>query len=696
MADNAGDDFDGVTAKSKIGIISNPSVAAFGDPSGAMPRATYHGKSSVNKKAIGEEQASVSTGGPRGDRAPIPVSSQYGSIDVKETKGGHLLIFDDTASNEKVILKHSNGSGFEMRPDGSIILKSSADMIIATNTDGVWTIEGSLKISANSLTLDVATDFNLTVGGDYNIKVAGDKSETIEGDLNQAYNSTVNTTVKGNESKINLASITNVILGSFNKAVKGIFKLSTEGSTTFSSKGKLKASSAESVAMSSPDINIAATSLSVFGDTGTIGGENMQMYTMNLRAGGTVYADVSLDAPKGQISRIGGTSAHYTTFHGDLNGTAKQSNITAAQNYPDTDPGGNTSGSAYPYTVETADDMSNNTAATALPDADTLTEYLTKSANGIARVSIDPGGYLKNMVDRSEDTGNVTTKNLNVTETRRKMRDPAHSSNDKFTAEQMASGNLSAAYKETTPPSIGRTRSKDPVAKTVSSPVTSSGNQAGAKAVKAATKPVIKGFFVDPQYDPMRIETNERVSAIRADTPLAKGITIGTFLGGAGDKTTLAHIPTLDERLAIARQFIMQADVLKIVRNDQGKFKDYRLVVIEGLYKKGENETLTPNELLDLATKGRVVVYELFGPDGKSSPDMLWDFAAYITDFVYYDKMILDYDRFDPSGELNAQLIIVMPEVGTDYSCTYANKLETKYNNAVQSTDDLAEILKDP
>ena len=583
-----------------------------------------------------------------------------------------------------------------MRPDGSIILKSSADMIIATNTDGVWTIEGSLKISANSLTLDVATDFNLTVGGDYNIKVAGDKSETIEGDLNQAYNSTVNTTVKGNESKINLASITNVILGSFNKAVKGIFKLSTEGSTTFSSKGKLKASSAESVAMSSPDINIAATSLSVFGDTGTIGGENMQMYTMNLRAGGTVYADVSLDAPKGQISRIDGTSAHYTTFHGDLNGTAKQSNITAAQNYPDTDPGGNTSGSAYPYTVESADDMSNNTTATALPDADTLTEYLSKSANGVARVSIDPGGYLKNMVDRSEDTGNVTTKNLNVTETRRKMRDPAHSSNDKFTAEQMASGNLSAAYKETTPPSIGRTRSKDPVAKTVSSPVTSSGNQAGAKAVKAATKPVIKGFFVDPQYDPMRIETNERVSAIRADTPLAKGITIGTFLGGAGDKTTLAHIPTLDERLAIARQFIMQADVLKIVRNDQGKFKDYRLVVVEGLYKKGENETLTPNELLDLATKGRVVVYELFGPDGKSSPDMLWDFAAYITDFVYYDKMILDYDRFDPSGELNAQLIIVMPEVGTDYSCTYANKLETKYNNAVQSTDDLAEILKDP
>lgn len=56
-------------------------------------------------------------------------------------------------------------------------------------------------------------------------------------------------------------------------------------------------------------------------DTGTIGGQNMQMYTRNLRAGGTVYADVSMDTPKGNISRVEGVSAHYTTFHGSLNGT---------------------------------------------------------------------------------------------------------------------------------------------------------------------------------------------------------------------------------------------------------------------------------------------------------------------------------------------------------------------------------------
>ena len=75
----------------------------------------------------------------------------------------------------------------------------------------------------------------------------------------------------------------------------------------------------------------------------------MQMYTRNLRAGGTVYADVSMDTPKGNISRVEGVSAHYTTFHGSLNGTALRSvtaDVTNSQNYsdPDTDPGsaGNT------------------------------------------------------------------------------------------------------------------------------------------------------------------------------------------------------------------------------------------------------------------------------------------------------------------------------------------------------------------
>ena len=212
--------------------------------------------------------------------------------------------------------------------------------------------------------------------------------------------------------------------------------------------------SEEEVILTSPEANIAADNLSVFGDTGTIGGENMQMYTMNLRAGGTVYADVSVDTPKGAITRVEGTSAHYTTFHGDLNGTALRSNITAAQNYPDTDPGGNTSGSAYSYTNNSADDLANNTTATAKPTATLLTDYRTKSAKGVKIVKVDPGDVQKNNIDLSKKTAGVTNRELTIAEIRRKMRDPAHRDNTEFTTLMVSQEKLSPEFANSSPPNV--------------------------------------------------------------------------------------------------------------------------------------------------------------------------------------------------------------------------------------------------
>ena len=40
----------------------------------------------------------------------------------------------------------------------------------------------------------------------------------------------------------------------------------------------------------SNNANIASKSLSIFGDTGTIGGKNIHMYAKNVRADKTVYA----------------------------------------------------------------------------------------------------------------------------------------------------------------------------------------------------------------------------------------------------------------------------------------------------------------------------------------------------------------------------------------------------------------------
>ena len=54
--------------------------------------------------------------------------------------------------------------------------------------------------------------------------------------------------------------------------------------------------------------------------------------------------------------------------------------------------------------------------------------------------------------------------------------------------------------------------------------------------------------------------------------------------------------------------------------------------------------------------------------------------------------MILDYDTYDPNGALNTQIIITMPEFeANSYSATYANEIETRFNNVVQSTNELIE-----
>jgi len=56
--------------------------------------------------------------------------------------------------------------------------------------------------------------------------------------------------------------------------------------------------------------------------------------------------------------------------------------------------------------------------------------------------------------------------------------------------------------------------------------------------------------------------------------------------------------------------------------------------------------------------------------------------------------MILDYDAYDPSGSLNVQIILIMPEVRPPWVVKYDNNIETRFNNFVQSTNELIEVVK--
>jgi len=426
------------------GFVKHP----FSDNTGTYPK-------------VGKEEKPVTTQGGlliNTYGADVPVDTAQGNAAnnttcyAHTTPAGHTVEYNDTPGSERIMIRHKNGDGINIGPDGSIII-SSKRRIDKANEDYFLEVKnGNLKFEGN-LTIDVTGDFNVNVGGEYNVN-STKKTEVVNGPYTRTVTGDDIKTVDGNQTNLVTGGGAHQYLEGLSTIVKGDSRYIVEGAHTQAVSKVLTMTAEQEVVLTSPEANIAADNLSVFGDTGTIGGENMQMYTMNLRAGGTVYADVSMDTPKGNITRVEGTSAHYTTFHGDLNGTAKQSNITAAQNYPDTDPGGNTSGSAYSYTNNSADDLANNTDETAKPTSTLLTDYRTKSDKGVLIVKVDPDDIQKNNVDLSKKTSGVTNKNIDVAQVRRKMRDPAHRDNIEFTTLMLSEGKLSPDYANTSPPNV--------------------------------------------------------------------------------------------------------------------------------------------------------------------------------------------------------------------------------------------------
>lgn len=198
-------------------------------------------------------------------------------------------------------------------------------------------------------------------------------------------------------------------------------------------------------------------------------------------------------------------------------------------------------------------------------------------------------------------------------------------------------------------------------------------------------------FFVDAKYNPLHQDF------ITSKTKLAAGITMATFLGGIGDPVTLTHLLEERDKFLLAKQYVLQAHAMKTI-NDAGsnsEFENLRLQVVEGLYRPAEGEDLDVSDGINfLMSRGRAVVYELIGLDGKIDLTQTFNLAIYWKDNLLYEKLILDYDNYNPDNTLNAQLILIMPEIVPPWSVTYKNEIETRYNNINQTTNELLEVLK--
>jgi len=193
-------------------------------------------------------------------------------------------------------------------------------------------------------------------------------------------------------------------------------------------------------------------------------------------------------------------------------------------------------------------------------------------------------------------------------------------------------------------------------------------------------------LVVDPVYNPNLVAT------ITSATKLGPGITIAKFLGAYGDRTSFNHIGTKKEREAIARQLYLQAEMMRMINGNIDLFNKVRLVVSEGIYRAGPDETLSGDTLAK--SKGELVYYQVIGNDGIVDLETTFDVAEYWKDYADYGEIRLDYDSYNPDNTLTAQIGVQMPTIGEDFNVNFTRMIKTFFNGKLQSDGEFIEVLE--
>ena len=404
------------------------------DPDGIFPKPEYVGTTSVNNVATGAQEKHVYLGGSTENmdfELKTEAPSQYPLNQVKETTSGHIVEYDDTEGRQRIMIRHRTGSGVEMRADGTVILSSTQNSIRVTAADEKVIVEGDGEIVYNgNLKMKVAGDFDLEVGGNFTTNVAGDIDEVVKGSKVSDIAENKEVAIQGNNAETVLGTKTETVLGNVFLTHKGNLDHDIMGTSEIAV-GKESTLTAENgIIISSLDINMAASSLTVIGDSGTVGGQEIVAY-----------------AKAAHIPRVNSTSMHATTFHGDLTGVAEKANEANKAGTAAIGP----TGTGGTPTVTTATDKN-----TGQPTANVMIEYLNETDLGIRRVDVDPFDDFKNSINRQENYGGISAVDLSTSLARSKLRDPNNLKNQDFTGALVTEGIISPNFAVPVLPKFGR------------------------------------------------------------------------------------------------------------------------------------------------------------------------------------------------------------------------------------------------
>jgi len=643
---------------------------SFEDPSGEYPKDSYKDQSSVNKNRVTGKQFGIVTGS--GLEEDNSSGSSYEEADIKETGCGHVLAFDDTGGSERITILHgTTKSGLEFRANGNMIIFTKENKIEVVNGTSEIIVRGDANISyEGNCTLNVSGDYEVNCNN-YIVNAKGDKRETIDGSSRSKVFGNVGYTVSGSFSQTVGGSSVFTNLGNVTTATKGDVNNTTEGDVQVTSSGKLTQTAQVEMNLTSPKMHQAADKIFIAGGLGsTIGGENVMMYCKNIYGTSGNFSD-GFTAP---------------TFHGDLKGLAVQSmrsDITNSQDYPDPDthPGGpGNQGQLREYAIV---DTAVNTDATVEMTSALVTDWL-KSDRGVRKPKIDVDNFLQETMRKRKYT---------VKDVRSKMRDKVNSDNPEWTTEQAGKGVLSETHSEKTPPAgTARVRDAGPTDISVES-FEGTRNNAKNKTIK------LEKIQTDIQIIPSKEILIGLKKPITSKTLVTNKIPLAKFLY-ANDSGRFDSLPE-DVKKQLVRNYIAHGQLYKQLLSVEGKWAKHRLEVVEGFHAvekygqtgDGTAETLTADSILEKRTKGQAVVYELIGPNGKTDRDGSFELVDHWKQFGMFDKITLDYDTYDKDEELNVQIVVEVPDIPESFKVTYKGEIGTNFNNSVQSTGSVVEIL---
>lgn len=629
------------------------------DPSGEYPKREYWYSTNLPQEMARGVPVDLSFG--QGiDTSNLPLTpktpTEYGLAQVINTISGHTIKIDDTHGGEHIIVRHNNGmSGIEIRPDGTVLISTGEGSLIEVVGDDLnLTVNGNADLTyGGNVDFKVAGNLNFDVRGNYSVN-AFNKTENLKGSSRSTINGNQGIVVKGNRSLTVIGAVVNTFLTSLSNNIKGLFSNNVDGPANYVASGNTTVTSQTRINMSTEDLNIAATSASVFGATGTFGGEGIVFYGK----GGTF-----------------GEGVQAPCFIGDLTGKADNANQA---DYATTAGQAPLGSAGSPGTNSHTDAPS-----TALPNGSNITSYLSRSAGGIRRVSIDPSDFIKNSYNRSVDYAGVSDSPLTTTQARSRLRSTLNRSNQQLVSTLIAENTISPTMFSPSPPGIGRTSSR-------SKQIRIDAESLSGETNSFLPSSGIINIVPDPVYNP------DNQSTITAQTKLAKGITIATFLGAKNDSTNLDFLRNNEAKKSLARQLYLQGTMLKTIQSNTGRFRNLRLVVSEGVYRPGPTENIVAGDINDLKLKGRAVVYEIYNVAGKLDVFNTYDLAEYWMSTSAFDKLILSYDTMNPDKSLHAEVVVIMPELTSNWRGTFSREVETQFNGVKLAQAELVEVLRAP